>query len=143
MDSRNLDRMYSLCYKSQKILDDFMVNAELSKPEYIMLQVLQMHMVENKRITTTNLSRLLSVSKAAISQVCKNLEDKGLITRIPNEEDRRSAYIVITAVGAECLKISKTKIDKKVSAVFDLLGEKDTEKMLAILEKALKICEGN
>lgn len=53
----------------------------------------------NARVTLTNLCRELRSSTPRLSLVMDRLVKRGLVQRIPNDQDRRVQFLVLTAEG--------------------------------------------
>jgi len=49
-----------------------------------------------KRLISTQLAKLLGVTRSAISQIVNRLESQGLVRRVADEVDKKIAYIEIT-----------------------------------------------
>lgn len=49
-----------------------------------------------KRLISTQLAKLLGVTRSAISQIVNRLEAEGVVKRVPDDVDRKIAYIEIT-----------------------------------------------
>ena len=52
-------------------------------------------------MSQNELACLLSVSKVMVSKTLKQLEQEGLITRIPDQEDKRLVHLYVTPRGEE------------------------------------------
>lgn len=49
-----------------------------------------------KRLISTQLAKLLGVTRSAVSQMVNRLEAEGILRRVPDEVDRKIAYIEVT-----------------------------------------------
>ncbi|MBQ7948993.1 MAG: MarR family transcriptional regulator [Clostridia bacterium] len=49
-----------------------------------------------KRLISTQLAKLLGITRSAISQIVNRLEEQGIVKRVADEVDRKIAYIEIT-----------------------------------------------
>ncbi len=72
-----------------------------------------------------SLQQLLGIQPASVSELLSKMEDKGLIERQRDSEDRRACLIV--------LKNKQTEIGKE--DFFDMLDEKEKKELKAILNK--------
>lgn len=68
------------------------------------------------RMRPTDIYKLLRVTSGTITYRIDNLEQAGLVTRIPDPEDRRSVVIQLTESGRQL-------VDQAVDSTFRLLGE--------------------
>lgn len=49
-----------------------------------------------KRLISTQLAKLLGITRSAVSQIVNRLETEGIVKRVPDDVDRKIAYIEIT-----------------------------------------------
>ncbi len=90
---------------------------------------------EGKRLISTQLAKLLGVTRSAISQIVNRLESEGVVKRVPDEVDRKIAYIEITKesltryhedveVGASFLeRVAERFGEEKFDELYSLLNE--------------------
>lgn len=74
-----------------------------------------------------SLQQLLGIQPASVSEVLSKMEDKGLIERLKDSEDKRASLIV--------LKNKEMEIEKE--DFFEMLDEEEKEQLKAILNKVL------
>ncbi len=51
---------------------------------------------EGKRLISTQIARLLGVTRSAISQIVNRLEAQGVVKRVADDVDRKIAYVEVT-----------------------------------------------
>lgn len=51
---------------------------------------------EGRRLISTQLATLLGVTRSAVSQIVNRLEGQGVVVRVPDEVDRKIAYVEVT-----------------------------------------------
>ncbi len=51
---------------------------------------------EGERLISTELAARLGITRSAVSQIVKRLETEGVVTRVPDDVDRKIAYIELT-----------------------------------------------
>ncbi len=61
---------------------------------------------------STSLGPSMGMEATSLSRILKNMEDKGLIYRERNPEDKRSVFIKLTKFGIEKREISKSSVFK-------------------------------
>lgn len=83
----------------QPILRRIMVERTLSPGKVGILR----HVAVNERASAAELAAAVQVSPQAISLATRELEDLGLIQRVPDETDRRRTWIHPTAAGRQRL----------------------------------------
>ena len=59
---------------------------------------------ENKRLTISQIGRLTSLAKTTLTGMLDRMEEKGLVTRIPDEKNRRQIFIEITEKAGQYQK---------------------------------------
>jgi DNA-binding MarR family transcriptional regulator len=95
-----------------------------------------LRLIRKGKDSVSSLADQKKISRSAISQAVDTLVDKGLISRQPDEHDRRVVHLLLTASGDDLLnqifqknrawmadKMSALDVDMllKVSQVFELL----------------------
>lgn len=61
-------------------------------------------MVYNDACSPVEIARMLSVSPPSISELLEKLENKGLLTRLPNTADRRKVELVLSESGLDTVE---------------------------------------
>lgn len=81
--------------------------------------------------TAAQTAEILRVSAPSVSRTLKNLEEKGLIERDIDKNDRRSVRIIVTKAGEQQVNI----VMKRVFAIMErVLGEFSNEELTAMAE---------
>ncbi|NLP48755.1 MAG: MarR family transcriptional regulator [Clostridiales bacterium] len=86
-------------------------------------------------VNVSHISQALHVSASAVSRTLKRLEEKGLIDREVDRDDRRNVCVVITALGQKELEESQRRMAEFLQEVFAGLGEEKTELFSQIMEE--------
>lgn len=97
----------------------------ISIPQYLCLNFLNSK--EDYRATAKEIGTHLNLNPSTISGIVSRLEKKGYLAKLPNQSDKRSTYIYLTAIG-----------EKTVTTMPDLLHEKLTVKLKASEESDLE-----
>lgn len=115
---------------------------EFTKRDSCILTIILVHSRQGNKITTSKISDLLGITKPAISQALKKLEQGGYIKRKVNNDDRRVVYVYLTKKGEQRLKQKdehfKTHIDKALSNMKD----EEVELFIKYAEKFIKYAKG-
>ena len=56
---------------------------------------------QGKRLISTQLAKLIGVTRSAISQIVNRLESQGIVKRVADDVDRKIAYVEITESALE------------------------------------------
>lgn len=94
---------------------------------------------EGKNITPSIMSKLFKVSSARISRTLNSLEKKNYIKRIDSLDDKRVTFIELTESGTNEAKYLKEKYYSSLNNLFKELGDDDSEKIIELLNKTIKI----
>lgn len=80
---------------SDRIAEEYRTHFDLKIPEWRVMAVLG----DAGALTQRDLVRATLMDKVAVNRACKVLEDRGLVTRSPNDRDGRSHHLELTADG--------------------------------------------
>ncbi|RKL65982.1 hypothetical protein CR203_18100 [Salipaludibacillus neizhouensis] len=103
----------------------------MSVEQYGILRLLDM----NGPQTAKELAELTGVHKSAITTKTSRLEEKGLIKRNPDLEDRRHIQITLTEEGHIVFEQSKQAMIAFISPFFTRLDSTEVESFLKIYQK--------
>lgn len=107
--------------KKMEVLEFTKPSAQFNHSEMRLLgEVLRVER-EGKRVISTQLATRLGVTRSAISQMVNKLEDRGIIKRVPDDVDRKIAYV-------ELSESAKKSYKNEFANCCDLVGQL-TEKM--------------
>jgi len=81
---------------------------ELHKHDLSYLQLECLHEINKARYQPSHLADNLSLERASVSRVLKELDDKKLITYIRDTVDRRNVYVEISKKGKSILNSIET-----------------------------------
>ena len=100
--------------------------------------VVLLNLNPNKGTPSTSLGPKMGLESTSLGRTLKSMENSGLISRVPNKEDKRGVYIVLTSKGKELRAISKKNGNKFNKVVLNNIGEKN----LSIYFDVLKSING-
>ena len=86
-------------------------------------------------VIPSEISNEMGISTARIAAALKNLESKGMITRIIDKNDRRKILVNLTEAGYEQAKQHYSMIMNITTNMLQYLGEKDAKEFLRIMKK--------
>lgn len=96
----------------------------ISIPQYLCLNFL--NSCEDYRATAKEIGSHLNLNASTVSGIVSRLEKKGYLAKLPNQSDKRSTYIYLTALG-----------EKMVTSMPALLHEKLTKKLKSLSDSDL------
>lgn len=88
-------------------------------------------------VTAGLLTEQLHVVPGRMTDILNSLENKGLISRNRDEEDRRRVKVCITENGEIQAQKMRTHISQEYQGMFQILGKKDTEELIRLLKIVL------
>lgn len=94
-----------------------------------------------KRLISTQLAKKLGVTRSAISQIVKRMEKDGIVKRVPDDVDRKIAYIEISDERLdECNENLKT-CRQFLSRVVERFGQDKFENMCDMVNEFMDAVE--
>ncbi len=86
-------------------------------------------------MTQRELTARIGIQPGSASEILGKLEGAGLISRVPNEEDRRTVDLHLTEAGRARLEEGSAAREARVREIFDGLTGEEKEALLGLLEK--------
>jgi len=116
---------------------------DMNMPAFALLKQLQVR--EDKGETggawISEMKDYLCVSKAAVSQMLSSLEKRGLVTREPDPENRRTIIVKLTVQGRETIEQYERSFDNYIGMLAERFGESDTREIIRLIYKFADISE--
>ena len=88
-------------------------------------------------LTPTDLYRGLLLSSGAMTNRLDRLEARGLVRRIPDDEDQRRVRVVLTVAGRELIDEAMDAYTKDLEAKFAFLDPNDHDRLVSLLRVVL------
>ena len=86
-----------------------------------------------KRIISSRLAEALGITRSAVSQMVNKLETKGVVRRVPDERDRKIAYIELSDKACAMYESFKEQVLGCLSKIVARMGE---ERVRHFMEEA-------
>lgn len=103
-----------------------------------------------ERLISTELASRLALTRSAISQIVNKLELEGMVRRVPDQVDRKIAYVELTEKSAAAYRDVVQQYSQFVGRVISYLGVAKMDRLLTLseefysaVEKAVADCETN
>ncbi|MEM1154616.1 MAG: MarR family transcriptional regulator [Pseudomonadota bacterium] len=103
-------------------------------PRFDLLAQLDKH---PEKLTMGELSRLMMVSGGNVTGLVRQMEEEGLVNRVPMKSDRRTFQVGLTAKGKRHFDQMAVEHEKWVASLFEQLDHGEQEVLMASLS-ALK-----
>ncbi|WP_343585107.1 MarR family transcriptional regulator [Herbaspirillum sp.] len=108
-----------------------MAKFELRPVDFTVLSLLK----ANPNINQKRLSNAINVSPPNLATLLDRLEQRGLVMRQRNPQDRRSQVLALTAAGMRmCVKAEKTASELELKAT-EMLSESERAQLIGLLQK--------
>ena len=132
----------------------YMVFSLLKKRENIILSDIETHFgntelrlifeiltakYEGRRLISTQLAKLLGVTRSAISQIVNRLEKDGVVQRVADDVDRKIAYIELTEQTFQQYQADLEKCNNFINRVVGKFGEENFCQMVELFEGFVEV----
>ena len=88
--------------------------------------------MENRRLISTQLAKIMGITRSAVSQIVQRLEKEGVIKRLPDAVDKKIAYVELTESVIEEYRDDVEKCIAFVGDIVDEMCEDKFEKLYAL-----------
>lgn len=92
----------------------------------------------NKRIISTQLATRLGVTRSAVSQMVNKLESRGIVKRVPDDIDRKIAYIELSDTAFTYYNEEKGVCCDFVGEIIDKMGEEKLNQLIELSNEFVK-----
>jgi DNA-binding MarR family transcriptional regulator len=99
----------SINLESKKIQKEY----GISIPQLLVIQYLSEQ--RDNKASAKDIKNYINLNASTVSGIVHRLEEKGLVARLPNLNDKRGMFIKLTPKAAELLKESPTTLQEKMS----------------------------
>jgi DNA-binding MarR family transcriptional regulator len=105
------------------------------------MQLMILRVMEGEgRMTASGLSRRVSLSAATLSGMLERLEERGLLLRQRDEEDRRRQWLSVSEAGLALLVAAPPLLPPALRSAFAALPEWEKHSLTAALLRAAELC---
>lgn len=87
---------------------------------------------DGKRVISTQLAARLGVTRSAVSQMVNKLEARGIVKRVPDEVDRKIAYIELSDTALTYYNEEKSSYCELIGELIEKLGADKLDKLLEL-----------
>lgn len=117
---------------------------DLSKGEFWVLKMLHVNCLKNegdKGVYVSKIAAHLKVTPSAISRMLRGLEEKGLIERSVDKNDRRNTYVFLTEKGDKAREKIEDHMNEFAKRVIATMGEDDSKMLINLCNKLIDTME--
>lgn len=127
----------SINLESKKIQKEF----GISIPQLLVLQYLSEQ--KDYKSSAKKIKNYINLNASTVSGIIYRLEEKGLVAKLPNNDDRRGVYLTLTAKGADLLRESPTTLQEKLSGRLKKLSPKQIEELYSSIETLTQLMDAD
>ncbi len=117
---------------------------EVSKGEFWTLKMIRDAALKSEDkcgIYVSTIAEHVKVTPSAISRMLKGLEEKELIERRVNKNDRRNTYVTLTRKGEEVTQKVENQMNEFTQNVMLTIGEEDSKMLIKLFNKLVDAME--
>ena len=111
--------------------------ADLTLDQFSVLR----YLARNQKVTSTELADSFCVGKSTITATITRMVDKGLIERMPSQEDRRVIFLYMSEQGKEKFSIMQAKIKDLLKPYLEIFEEAEAVQLITALENLAVIVQ--
>lgn len=89
------------------------------------------------KVSAGVLTDQLHVVPGRMTDILNSLENKGMVERCEDEEDRRRVLVCVTGQGRDQAHRLREEISKEYQGMFQILGSEDTQELIRLLKIVL------
>ncbi|MFS0840921.1 MarR family winged helix-turn-helix transcriptional regulator [Paenibacillus sp. 1P03SA] len=108
---------------------------ELTQEQYSTLRYMQ----SRDKCTSSELADIFCVGKSSITAIITRLVDKELITRLPDEKDRRVTYLALTDKGTAAVNEMRLRIQELLAGVIKHFDGQEAIVFIETFEKLANV----
>ncbi|MDU4884841.1 MarR family winged helix-turn-helix transcriptional regulator [uncultured Clostridium sp.] len=95
-------------------------------------------LLEKGTITQSELQDIIDIRSGSLSEILSKMEDKQLIIREKDENDKRKVRILMTEKGKETILLKEEEHKNKGKELFNVINEDEQNQLEMILSKLIK-----
>lgn len=89
----------------------------------------------NRDVTLKRLSQALNISPPNLAVLLDKLEERDLLARLPNPQDKRSQFLHLTATGKALLRKAEKTVERLELDATDVLSDAERTQLIGLLRK--------
>lgn len=124
-----------LSIRGNRILSDFSFN------EMAICQILLRCENEGNAVTATELCNQMHLLKSQMNRLLSGMEEKGMITRVRSDSDRRKVYVQLDRRGASLYVFEHEQILDILDTLLQEMGQQKFSELTTLMQTATKIVE--
>ena len=94
------------------------------------------------RMISSRLAKVLGITRSAVSQMVSKLEAKNVVKRVPDDKDRKIAYIELSDTARAQYEDMKGRVNAILSSVIGELGDEKVETFVKSAHEFVEAFDG-
>lgn len=119
---------------SNKKLQEDLQKVDLTPPQYYVLATIGY----SGRLPFGEMGAKMMVTVSNLTGIVDRLEQKGMVVRERDKQDRRVVYVKLTDKGNKIYKVAISTFENSVAHVFSSLDEAEQKKLSTLLRKLMR-----
>ena len=95
-----------------------------------------------RRMISSKLAKVLGITRSAVSQMVSKLEAKNIVQRVPDDKDRKIAYIELSDSARAQYEDMKGRVNAILSSVIGELGDEKVETFVSSANEFIDAFDG-
>ncbi|MBZ2200270.1 MAG: MarR family transcriptional regulator [Lentilactobacillus hilgardii] len=83
----------------------------------------------------SQLAEILDIRPSSLTELLSKLEDRGLINRTPDENDKRVTNVSLTDEGKKAIESDDSSSDDLINSIFDGLSDEEIDQLNGLFDK--------
>lgn len=129
LNSQICHRLYKASNGISRAYRTWLSELDLTYPQYVVMMALW----EENQLSIATLVEKTGIDGGAMTQILKKMSDKGLLTIVKDEDDKRKRWITLTGKGIE-LQHQAAAIPEKIRCKFPSIDDEQAQHLIALLD---------
>ncbi len=136
MDTELIKRMFDACYQAKRTRAMLPPLPNGTLPSYIQyLDIIGKLEKQNINVKVSDISDGLGVPRPGVTRTVKDMVEKGFLTKVTCEEDKRITYLTMTEKGRKLSQKYDEDFFTDLALDLDEIPSEDAECMIRTIEK--------
>ncbi|KKR08507.1 MAG: Transcriptional regulator, MarR family [Parcubacteria group bacterium GW2011_GWC2_39_14] len=138
MSTQNTEQLIETIFNLKRLIfSQLQKTTQISAEKMIQFEALSF-INSQEKTRMKDLARLFGITPPSITCFINKLEDKKLLSRKHEKQDRRNVYLELTKTGKKFLETTQKNIKSKMINFLSPLNEKDKKDLINIYQKLFK-----
>ncbi|OOE81894.1 MarR family transcriptional regulator [Salinivibrio sp. ML198] len=129
LNSQICHRLYKASNGISRAYRTWLSELDLTYPQYVVMMALW----EENQLSIATLVEKTGIDGGAMTQILKKMSDKGLLTIVKDQDDKRKRWVTLTGKGIE-LQHQAAAIPEKIRCKFPSIDDEQAQHLIALLD---------